>query len=251
MHLQFSCVVMNFIISRPRERNQIEQISALFGSEVRETVTLLNVANAVFFPLSVTGFSAIGRPGAVAKPRPKRHACSARSRAISPPPPLAPPAGPLVVAQAVQVSPVTCYGLAVTAHAPTVSSAVCPIHRRPFLCLAYIGTRDVAAPEMRARVVQLQFDETFHSTRLDQRVGPRLRELMPRGQRESGGENHATQGPISSLYRVVIQIIRGVHPAKFLRACNARQSMIIGPLSSCQSSQGSLYRPEKHGHLGN
>ena len=38
----------------------------------------------------------------------------------------------------------------------------------------------------------------------------------------------------------------------FLRACNARQQMIIGPLSSlCESSQGSLYRPEKHGNIGN
>ena len=35
---------------------------------------------------------------------------------------------------------------------------------------------------------------------------------------------------------------------RFLRACNARQQMIIGP--SCESSQGSLYRPEKHGHFG-
>ena len=129
----------------------------MLGSEVREAETLLNVTGAVFFPFSVTGFSAVRRPRAVAGPGPERHPCPARSRAISPPPPLPPTTGPLVVAQPVPVPPVVRYGLAIAAHAPSVSAAVRPVHRRPLLCLAYLGTGDVAAPEMRARVVKLQF----------------------------------------------------------------------------------------------
>ena len=49
--------------------------------------------------------------------------------------------------------------------------------------------------------------DVVSSTGLGKRVVPRLRELVPRGQRESGGGIHATKGPLFCPALYILQIL--------------------------------------------
>jgi hypothetical protein len=60
------------------------------------------------------------------------------------------------VSESVSALSVVGHGLAVAVDAPAVGAALCPVHWRTLLGLAHVGTRLEAAPEVRARIVQLQ-----------------------------------------------------------------------------------------------
>ena len=139
---------------------------ALHGAEVYRHRTLIDVAQPELLVVAQALSSPVGRPRIVALPRSELDPGAAGPRAIAPRRPRTPTTGPRVVLQAVLVGPPLLHGLAVAADAPEALPALGPVHGRAFLGLADVRALLVAAPEVGARVVQLQTEVLMDQQRL-------------------------------------------------------------------------------------